>query len=227
MTVTSRETELHWLALRMTPGLGTRKAGPVDRDRFRTPQAMFRASRSGARRAPASRPGVAQSLASGCAFDDAVDQQQKLKESGAQLISMRDPRYPPRLLDIFDPPPALFVRGRVELLVDSHARRRGHAPADGLWDDRCRSAWPRTSVDRRPDHHQRNGPRHRYCGPSRGARGGRKYHCGVRLRSRSDLSRRKPQAGPNRSPDTGWLISRVPDGHARVSAELPGSQPHH
>ena len=36
---------IHWLALRMTPGLGTRKAGQLI-EIFRTPQAIFRASRS-------------------------------------------------------------------------------------------------------------------------------------------------------------------------------------
>jgi len=36
---------LYWLALRMTPGLGTRKAGQL-LEVFRSPQAIFRASRS-------------------------------------------------------------------------------------------------------------------------------------------------------------------------------------
>jgi hypothetical protein len=42
--VTSQDA-LYWLALRMTPGLGTRKAGQL-LEIFRTPQAIFRASRS-------------------------------------------------------------------------------------------------------------------------------------------------------------------------------------
>ncbi|MGH9611767.1 MAG: DNA-processing protein DprA, partial [Bryobacteraceae bacterium] len=54
--------------------------------------------------------------ASGCAFDDAITQHQKLIQHGAALIPMPDPRYPPRLRDIFDPPPILFARGRVDLL---------------------------------------------------------------------------------------------------------------
>ena len=35
---------------------------------------------------------------------------------GATLIPITDPRYPPRLREIFDPPVVLFARGRVELL---------------------------------------------------------------------------------------------------------------
>jgi DNA processing protein len=98
----------------MTPGLGTRKAGQLI-EIFRSPQAIFRASRSELESAGLS-ASVAQSISSGCAFDDAVTQHQKLIEHGAALIPLPDPRYPPRLRDIFDPPPVLFARGRVDLL---------------------------------------------------------------------------------------------------------------
>ena len=112
--VTSQDA-LHWLALRMTPGLGTRKAGQL-LEVFRTPQAIFRASRSELQAAGLS-GGVAQSLASGCAFDDAADQQNQAARAGAVLIPVTDARYPAALRDIFDPPPLLFARGRVELLA--------------------------------------------------------------------------------------------------------------
>jgi len=105
---------MHWLALRMTPGLGTRKAGSLI-DIFRTPQAVFRASKSelqGAGLAAA----VAQSVASGCGFEEAADQRQKMASVGAEIVTVREPRYPQALLEIFDPPPMLFVRGRTELL---------------------------------------------------------------------------------------------------------------
>lgn len=106
---------LYWLALRMTPGLGTRKAGQL-LEVFRTPQAIFRASRSELQAAGLS-AGIAQSLSSGCAFDDAADQQNQAARAGAVLIPLTDGRYPPALQDIFDPPPLLFARGRVELLA--------------------------------------------------------------------------------------------------------------
>jgi len=115
-TINTRETELHWLALRMTPGLGTRTAVQLI-ETFKTPEAVFRASRSELEAAGVS-PGLAQSVASGCAFDDAVTQQQKMSEAGAVVIPLTDPRYPVRLKEIFDPPPLLFARGRAELLGD-------------------------------------------------------------------------------------------------------------
>jgi DNA processing protein len=108
------DEELHWLALRMVPGLGTRKAVQLI-EIFRTPQAVFRASKSELESAGIS-PAVAQSIASGCAFEDAADQHKKLEAFGASLVSMNDPAYPPRLREIFDPPAVLFARGRIELL---------------------------------------------------------------------------------------------------------------
>jgi DNA processing protein len=110
------ETDLHWLALRMTPGLGTRTAVQLI-ETFQTPEAVFRASRSELEAAGVS-SGLAQSIAGGCAFDDAVTQQQKLAEAGAVAVTFTDPRYPPRLKDIFDPPPLLFARGNVDLLQE-------------------------------------------------------------------------------------------------------------
>jgi DNA processing protein len=110
----TQEEALYWLALRMTPGLGTRKAGQLI-EIFRSPRAVLRASRSELEAAGLG-AGVAQSLASGCAFEDAASQQQKLAEAEGTLVPITDSRYPPLLRDIYDPPPLLFVRGRIELL---------------------------------------------------------------------------------------------------------------
>ncbi len=110
----SQEEELHWLALRLIPGLGTRSAGRL-LAKFRSPQAVFRATRTELEGAGVS-GGVAQSIASGCSFEDAVAQQEKMRETGAVVITMGDAAYPALLREIYDPPIVLFARGRVELL---------------------------------------------------------------------------------------------------------------
>jgi DNA processing protein len=112
--VLSREEELHWLALKLVPGLGARTSGKL-LDRFRTPQAIFRASRTELEAAGLS-GSVAQSVASGCTFEDAALQQERMLQSGAIAVTIGDPRYPQPLREIFDPPILLFTRGRVELL---------------------------------------------------------------------------------------------------------------
>jgi DNA processing protein len=113
-SVLSREEELYWLALKLVPGLGTRTAGKL-LDRFRTPREAFRASRTELEAAGVN-GAVAQSIASGCTFDEAVTEQEKIAEAGAVVVTLGDPRYPQPLREIFDPPIILYARGRVELL---------------------------------------------------------------------------------------------------------------
>jgi len=112
--IVNRDEELHWLALRLVPGLGTRSAGKLIAQ-FRTPQAIFRASRTELEGAGLS-GALAQSIASGCTFEDAVVQQEKMLEAGTAAIAITDPRYPALLREIFDPPVLLFARGDAALL---------------------------------------------------------------------------------------------------------------
>ncbi|MFN9456825.1 MAG: DNA-processing protein DprA, partial [Acidobacteriota bacterium] len=108
------EELLHWLALRLIPGLGTRKAVTV-LERFRTPLALFRASVSELEGAGLS-PGVARAIQSGCTFEDAATQADRLRATGSQLVPVTDPAYPEKLRGILDPPTVLFCRGDVGLL---------------------------------------------------------------------------------------------------------------
>jgi DNA processing protein len=110
----SDDEALHWLALRLVPGLGTRRSVQLI-EAMRTPLAIFRASKSElvARGVSAA---IAQTIASGCTFEDAVAQQERMRETGALLVPITSPAYPERLRSIYDPPPVLFARGRIELL---------------------------------------------------------------------------------------------------------------
>src|SRR5690242_13434251 len=113
-SVLSQEEELHWLALTLVPNLGTRTSGKL-LERFRTPQAVFSASRTELESAGVS-GAVAQSIVSGCTFEDAARQQEKMRQAGAVLVTISDARYPSLLREIFDPPVLLFARGRLEFL---------------------------------------------------------------------------------------------------------------
>ncbi len=77
--------------------------------------AVFRASRSELE-AQGLSGAIAQSIASGCTFDDAVIQQERMTEAGAVLVPFTSPMYPSRLREIYDPPLVLYARGRLELL---------------------------------------------------------------------------------------------------------------
>jgi DNA processing protein len=113
-TILSNEEELYWLALRMMPGLGARRSSLL-LERFRGVRAIFHAS--AAELEGAGMPGaLARSIASGCSFEDAAAQQQLVRDAGVHLIPLGDARYPELLRRVFDPPPLLFCRGRIDLL---------------------------------------------------------------------------------------------------------------
>ena len=110
----SHEETLHWLALRMLPGIGTITTLRL-LDSLKSPEAIFRASASELESFGVS-PAQARNIANGSSFEDAVEQQRKLLAAGITLISIHDSRYPPRLREIFDPPIVLYARGDTELL---------------------------------------------------------------------------------------------------------------
>ncbi len=114
LALTQEET-LHWLALRMAPGVGTLTTVRL-LEKLKSPEAIFRASASELEAAGLG-PAQARNLASGYSFEDAIDQQQKMLDAGARLITIRDSAYPEHLREIFDPPLLLFVVGRTELLA--------------------------------------------------------------------------------------------------------------
>lgn len=108
------EEELHWIALRIVPGLGARR-GMALLNLFRTPQAIFAASPTELESQGIS-PSVARSISSGCVFDEAITQQERMRTLGVGVVPAFDRRYPPMLSEIFDPPILLFARGNIELL---------------------------------------------------------------------------------------------------------------
>lgn len=113
-TALTQETALHWLALRMVPGLGTLGTIKLLR-KLKSPVQIFRSSATELEAAGLS-PSQARNVASGCSFEDAVEQQQKMMAAGARLIAIDDPLYPKRLREIFDPPLLLFALGGTDLL---------------------------------------------------------------------------------------------------------------
>ena len=99
----------------MVPGLGARKSVQLLKT-FRSPEGVFRAHREELEGAGLS-GGIAQSIVSGCSFDDAVEQQERVRAAGAGVLPITTEPYPARLKQIYDPPLLLFALGRIELLA--------------------------------------------------------------------------------------------------------------
>ncbi|HEY6903803.1 MAG TPA: DNA-processing protein DprA [Candidatus Acidoferrales bacterium] len=103
-----------WLALALTPGLGARTAGKLLLE-FGSPDAIFDASLTSleGQRVPAA---VAQALHSKRPLSDAARELAQAQAMGCRLVTWDEPEYPARLREIYDPPPLLYVLGKVELL---------------------------------------------------------------------------------------------------------------
>lgn len=108
------EASLEWLSLTMTPGLGSRLTGKLLRE-FGSPQGIFRASLTELE-ACRLRPAPARAIHSRSAHKDAEAELEHVRKLGCQLVNWDEPQYPQRLLEIYDPPPLLYVRGDISVL---------------------------------------------------------------------------------------------------------------
>lgn len=83
--------------------LGARTAGKLLR-KFGSPEAIFNASLTTleAQRLPAA---VAQAIHTRQPLNDATKELAKAQATGCRLLTWDEPEYPPRLCEIYDPPP--------------------------------------------------------------------------------------------------------------------------
>jgi DNA processing protein len=104
-----------WMALVLTPGMGaTRSAKAVQR--LGGAERVFTASLTEleATGMPAK---AAQFIADGRAMRAAEDEIKRVADAGGSFLTRDDEAYPERLLEIYDPPAVLWIRGEVALLA--------------------------------------------------------------------------------------------------------------
>ncbi len=106
---------LEWLAISLTPGLGPTKARKLV-EHFGSAEAVLRASLT-----ELESTGIqavsAQSLATGKSAELAREEIARAAAADVTMVSLDDHSYPPRLKEIYDPPPILRVRGSADLLT--------------------------------------------------------------------------------------------------------------
>lgn len=127
------ETEA-WLRLALIPGLGPRSQVLLLR-RYGSPQGALQASASELQEILRKEPLEALLQARDQAEPPGLNTHLAwLAEHGNTLLTLGDPRYPTRLLDLPDPPAALFAKGRIELLNNTSLAIVGsrQATAQGL-----------------------------------------------------------------------------------------------
>jgi DNA processing protein len=108
------DASLDWLSLSLTPGLGSRLTGKLLRQ-FGSPKDVFRASLTEleACHLPSA---PARAIQSKHAHKDAEEELAEIRKLGCRLLNWDEPEYPQRLLEIYDPPPLLYVRGDAGVL---------------------------------------------------------------------------------------------------------------
>jgi len=109
------DASLSWLALALTPGLGSRLSARVLR-KFGSPDGVFRASLADLESCnlPAQ---AAQAMVKKESFKRAEKEPDGVRKiANCRLLNWTEPEYPQTLLQIYDPPVLLYVRGDVQVL---------------------------------------------------------------------------------------------------------------
>jgi DNA processing protein len=108
------EDRLAWLALTLSPGLGTRRILDAAKV-LESPSQIFRMRLTELEglRFPAA---AAQFIFDGKARAAAEAEMEQVAAQGARIVCFDCPEYPERLKEIYDPPPVLWVRGDADLL---------------------------------------------------------------------------------------------------------------
>ncbi len=106
--------KLQWLGLSLTPGVGSSRGRKLV-ERFGSVDRLYNASLTELEAAglPAA---AAQGIALGKSLELAAAEYDHVRDEGAQIIVPGDAEFPRRLLEIYDPPLVLYLKGCAEVI---------------------------------------------------------------------------------------------------------------
>ncbi len=108
------EASLSWLALTMTPGIAARLSARLLRE-FGSAEGVFRASLARLEACNLTAP-VAHAIFNKQTFWRAEKEVDAKRRIGCKVVNWSEPEYPQNLLQIYDPPVMLYVRGDASIL---------------------------------------------------------------------------------------------------------------
>jgi DNA processing protein len=108
------DASLSWLALTLTPGIAARLTARLLRE-FGTPEAVFHASLPALQACNLPAP-AAQAIYKRQTFWRAEKEVAAIRRIGCRILNCTEPEYPQSLLQIYDPPALLYVRGDSSVL---------------------------------------------------------------------------------------------------------------
>src|SRR5437660_5864789 len=139
------DASLSWLALGLTPGLASRLSARVLR-RFDSPEGVFRASLPDLESCHLPTK-VAQAIAKKESFKRAEKELAGIQKIACcTLLNWTEPEYPQSLLQIYDPPVLLYVRGDPQVLNLPALASSAHAGQPSMarkWLSVSAGNWPR------------------------------------------------------------------------------------
>jgi len=101
----------YWVGLNLVPDIGPRRFALL-RQYFGSLEEAWKASAADLRLAGLSSRAAEALLATRASVS--LDKElERLSQKGIQVMTLDDPCYPPRLKEIYDPPPVLYVRGKL------------------------------------------------------------------------------------------------------------------
>ena len=106
--------KLQWLALSLTPGVGAGRGRKLV-DHFGSIERLYAASLTELE-ATGLAAAAAQSIALGKSLERAASELDHAREEGAAVVVPGDAEYPRRLLEIYDPPLVLYIKGDAEVI---------------------------------------------------------------------------------------------------------------
>jgi DNA processing protein len=122
------DDKLYWIALNMIPGVGP-VAYRTLISFFHDPERVFRASQKELAAVEGIGEKTIKAIKGFPAEASATKELKKAKDLGVTILTFRDQGYPKNLLQIYDPPPLLYVRGTLDkgdsLMVAVVGSRRG------------------------------------------------------------------------------------------------------
>jgi DNA processing protein len=102
----------YWLALKKVPGIGNVLCKRLV-ETFGGPEAVFRADLEALATVEGISEETARSLLAFSAFSEIDVEFERVSRAGARLLCLHDPEYPKHLTEIYDPPPLLYVKGKL------------------------------------------------------------------------------------------------------------------
>ncbi len=106
------ENLLPWFLLKDVPGIGNLLYKRLI-DRFKSPESVFSASQEELMQVNGIRPGLISAIKSYKPADWIPIELERVNKRGYSIIPLTDPSYPPLLREIPDPPPFLYVFGKM------------------------------------------------------------------------------------------------------------------